>query len=105
MILSARLEEFFKQYDPDWLHGFLKTIFGYTYTKSHPNGLYMWLGASPQEFDRDITIDWGAAACIVYQNYGFINGERSLIIYTFIRHNEQQVINKFTKSLKLKAFL
>ena len=102
---SIRLEEFFKQYDPVWLHDFFKTIFGYTYSKTHPNGLYMWLGASPQEFDRDLTIDKGAAACTVYQKWGSINGSRSLIIYIFIHHNEQQVINKFTKSLKLKAFL
>ena len=109
---SQKLDEIFKEHEPEKLDRFLRRIFGYTYTKTYSDcGLYVWLGATRQEFDSDISIDRNAPSSYVYQKWektiatDWRSGSLPVIIYIFIHHTEDQVIDKFTRYQNLKAFL
>lgn len=113
MIHSPKLDEFFKNHNPEKLHYFLKDVFGYTYTKTYSDcGLYTWLGATRQEFDNNLGIDRNAPMAYVYQKWEprpptteWRSSEPPVILYIFINHTEDQVIDKFNRYQRLKAFL
>ncbi len=113
MIHSPKLDDLFKEHNPERLHYFLKDVFGFTYMKTHSDcGLYVWLGASRQEFDKDIGIDRNAPMSYVYQKWEpkipateWRSDGLPVIIYIFVNHTEDQVIHKFNRYQKLKAFL
>lgn len=113
MIHSPKLDKFFEDYNPERLHYFLRDVFGVTYVKTYSDcGLYFWLGATPQEFDGNLGIDRNAPMAYVYQKWEphppateWRSDKRPVILYIFIHHTEDQVIDKFTRYQNLKAFL
>lgn len=106
MIQSKKLEKCFKKYDPDWLHHFLIDIFGIAYCKTYSDcGLYVWLGVRPPNFHDDPSMDRDFLSCHVRQpHFPNLDG-RGMMIYIFIHLTEGEIIHKFTKYQKLKAFL
>lgn len=100
MIRSKKLEEFFKAYEPEWLHDFLVVVFGCVYVKSRNSpdlGLCCWYGVKPKDWDDPWPHSWT-------EIWAEVNSALpSLAI--FINYTEDEVIHKFTKYQKLKAFL
>jgi hypothetical protein len=113
MIRSDKLQEFFEGYDPVKLDDFLYMIFGGIYVKTYSDcGLYIWFGdRSTANFNDDIIFanaERNAPACRIKQPNqpkGLMSGNDALHIYTFIGYTEDEVIHKFTKYQKIKAFL
>lgn len=111
MIHSLTLDNFFKQYDYNWLYSFLRSVFGVTYVKTYSNcGCYVWFGGNRKEFDNNLQIDKDSPMCYIKTGLNHIdpitlkNVEDSNI-FIFLNCTEKQVIKKFTKSLKMKVFL
>ena len=105
MTQSEKLQELFSVYNYEKLHMFLSDIFGITYVTTHYDcGVYVWLGATRLEFDNNWKLDYNAPSVHIKigSDIGQIIGEN---IYIFLNHTEDQVINKFNKYQKLKAFL
>ena len=102
---SDKLQELFNKYEYEKLHMFLSDIFGVTYVKTYSDcGLYVWLGATRLEFDNNWKLDYNAPSVHIKTKHdiGQAIGEN---IYIFLNHTEEQVINKFNKYQKLRAFL
>jgi hypothetical protein len=88
-IHSPKLEEYFKQYDLEKCISFMRTIFRFSYTKARSNdGVYIWFG------DRD----WDYKSLCPMANIEYCS-------FIFIDYTEDQVIHKFDKYQRLKAFL
>ena len=105
MIRSDKLEEIFATYEYNALQSFLSDIFGITYVKTYSNcGLYIWVGAERKEFDYNWELDNDSPEAHIKTGWDTndVIGEN---IYVFLKHTEDQVINKFNRYQKLKAFL
>jgi hypothetical protein len=86
---SPKLEEYFKQFELEDCISFLRKIFRFSYTKTRgDDGAYIWFG------DRD----WDMKSQCPLIHIGYCS------IY-FIDYTEEQVIEKYDKYHKLKAFL
>lgn len=95
MIRSDKLTNFFRRYEARPCLNLITEIFGLTYVKTRgDDGIYCWVGVNRSEFDQDMYIDeFSPSVDVAYATC------------VFIRHTEDQVIEKFTRYQKLKAFL
>jgi len=89
MIHSPKLEAHFKQYDLEKCLSFMRAIFQFRYVKTRgDDGVYIWFG------DRD----WNQKS-----HCPMMHLDHCSII--FIDYTEDQVIEKYNRYQKLKAFL
>lgn len=87
---APKLEEYFKQHDLEECLSFMREIFRFRYTKTRGagDGVYIWFG------DRD----WDMKSQCPTINIGHC----SII---FIDYTEDQVIEKYDRYYRLRAFL
>ena len=86
---SSKLNEYFKQFDPEECISFMRKIFKFHYTKTRGDDyVYIWFG------DRDW--DMKSICPVVDISYCTI---------IFINYTEEQVIEKYDKYQRFKAFL
>lgn len=86
---SPKLQEYFKQYELESCLSFLRSIFTFRYVKTRgDDGVYLWFG------DKDW--DMNSRCPLIHLDY--------CSIY-FIDYTEDQVIEKYEKYYKLRAFL
>ena len=86
---SPKLEAYFKQYDLEKCISFMRSIFRFSYTETRgDDGVYIWFG------DRD----WDYKSQCPMAHVGYCS-------FIFIDYTEDQVIDKYSKYYKLKAFL
>lgn len=92
-IHSTKLDEFFARYDPEWCYGFIKVIFApWGVSTRSDQGTYLWLG----DYGRNITrIHTDCPNALI---------GTSLCCF-LEQKTEDEVIHKFIKYEKLKAFL
>lgn len=89
LVRSDKLEEFIKELDQEKFIGLMREIFTFSYTKTRgDDGLYMWFG------DRD----WDMKSTCPMAHVG-------LITFIFIDCTEDQVINRYNRYYKIRAFL
>jgi len=85
---SIRLEDYLKQYDLEKSISFMRAIFHFSYTKTRgDDGVYIWFG------DKD----WGTNSKCFIAHVGYCS-------FIFIDYTEDQVIDKYDRYYKLKAF-
>jgi hypothetical protein len=86
---SPKLEEYLKQYELESSISFMRKIFPFSYTKTRgDDGVYIWFG------DRD----WGRDSKCPMAHVGYCS-------FIFIDYTEDQVIDKYDRHYKLRAFL
>lgn len=89
MVHSEKLEEYFKQFDLEKLLDFMRRIYRFHYVKTRgDDGLYFWFG------DRDWDMK-SYCPMIHLGNYSII----------FIDYSEDQIIKKYDRYYRLKAFI
>lgn len=89
LVRSLDLEDFIKVLDQEKFIKFLREIFNFSYTKTRgDDGLYMWFGDT----------DWDMKSTCPMAHVGSVT-------FIFIDYTEEQVIEKYNRYYKLRAFL
>lgn len=113
-IHSLKLTAFFAEYDHNYSYEFCREIFGVTYCKTLADyGLYIWFGRGYTDFHTNLQIDKDSPTCFIKTDWVNKNPgtppdgikEVGHNMYIFLGYTEDEVIHKFTKCEKLKAFL